>query len=295
MKKIILVLAFALSFAGLAWAEIAKTPVIRAVNLTAGAVAIYDFNDIKLHAYAAKDNMNDECYVLESSKGLVILESTAYKTNVNEFAEYIKSLDKPVDGALLSYHPNGYKTYNYSDDIKIYAASNALASWQPGGGVKALTDSFVKALGDEVAADLPDKAEIVNYNDELTLAGIKFKILKSTDGDGYSVEIPAINAVYRHMMGSKVHNILPSIAYIEAEIAELKDYQAKGYALILTSHFEPEKSAVLDEKINYLEKVKELAGSCRTRREFVRAVTAEFPEYAGESYVNMSAGALFKK
>ena len=55
------------------------------------------------------------------------------------------------------------------------------------------------------------------------------------------------------MMGSKVHNILPSVAYIEAEIAELKDYQAKGYALILTSHFEPEKSDVLAEKINYRE------------------------------------------
>ncbi|MBR1601876.1 MAG: hypothetical protein IJ667_00370 [Synergistaceae bacterium] len=292
MKKILLVLVFALSFAGFAWAEVAKTPVIKAVNLTAGAVAVYDYGDIKLHAYATKDNMNDECYVLESSKGLVILESTAYKTNVNEFAEYIKSLDKPVDGALLSYHPNGYKTYG---DIKIYATREALASWQPGGGVKALTDSFVKALGDEVAADLPAQAEIVNYNDELTLAGIKFKILKSTDGEDYCVEIPEINVIYRHMMGSKVHNILPSVAYIEAEIAELKDYQAKGYELILTSHFEPEKSDVLGEKINYLEKVKEFAGSFKTRSEFIKAVTAEFPEYAGEAYVNMSAGALFNK
>ena len=296
MKKVVLALVLVLALSLSAFAEVLKHPVIKAVNLTTGAVAVYDYEDIKLHAYATKDNMNDECYVVEGKDGLVILESTAYKTNVNEFADYIKSLNKPLEAALLSYHPNGYKAYEFKDaNLKIYATQEALKSWQPGGGVKALTDSFVQALGDEVAADLPDKAEIVNYNDELTLAGVKFKILKSTDGEDYSVEIPEINAVYRHMMGSKVHNILTSVAYIDAEIADLKDYQAKGYTLILTSHNEPEKSDVLGEKINYLEKVKEFANNCKTRGEFINAVTQAFPDYAGEAYVSMSAGALFAK
>lgn len=289
MKKIILALALIASFAFNAFAA---EPVLKAVTLQTGAVTVYDFGKIKLHAYSTKDNMNDECYVFETDKGLVILESTAYKTNVNEFNNYILSLEKPIEGALLSYHPNGYKTYG---DIKIYATEKALASWGEGGGVKALTDSFVQAMGDEVAVDLPDKAEIIKEGDTLNIAGIDFKILKTPDGDDYGVEIPAINAVYRHMMGSKVHNILPAVPYIEAEIEDLKGYKDKGYKLVLTSHYVPENIDVVAEKIAYLEKVKEFAQTCKTRDEFIKAVTNAFPDYAGEAYVGMSAGALFKK
>ena len=119
--------------------------------------------------------------------------------------------------------------------------------------------------------------------------------MHESDGEGYGVEIPAINAVYRHMMGSKTHNILPAIPYIEAEIKELKEYQGKNYALILTSHHAPEGKNAVSEKIAYLEKVLELAKTCKTREEFISSVKAAFPDYDGEAYLQMSAGALFSK
>ena len=122
MKKVVLVLALVLALSLSAFAEAAKTPVIKAVN------AVYDYGDIKLHAYAAKDSMNDECYVAEGKDGLVILESAAYKTNVNEFAEYIKSRLRPFYYLII---PTAIKR-------------EALKSWQPGG-------SFVQALGGELA------------------------------------------------------------------------------------------------------------------------------------------------
>ena len=96
-------------------------------------------------------------------------------------------------------------------------------------------------------------------------------------------------------MGSKTHNILPAVAYIESEIAELKDYQAKNYALILTSHNAPEGKEAVSEKIEYLEKVLELAKSSQNREEFISGVKAAFPDYNGEAYLEMSAGALFSK
>ena len=97
------------------------------------------------------------------------------------------------------------------------------------------------------------------------------------------------------MMGSKTHNILPAVPYIEAEIVELRDYQAKDYALILTSHHGPEGKDAVSEKIAYLEKVLELAKSSRNREDFVSSVKAAFPDYAGEAYLGMSAGALFSE
>ena len=277
MRKIFAALLAVMVLASAGWAEI---------------VDVYPFENgsIKLHAFGTGDNMNDYCYIVETPEGLVLIESTAYKPDVEAVSKYIKALDKPLAGALLSYHPNGYKSYG---DVKVYATEGALKSWAEGGSVWGLTQSFIQALGDKVAADLPDSAEILTEGQTLKLAGLDFEILHESDGEDYGIAIPAINAVYRHMMGSKTHNILPAIPYIEAEIAELKGYQSKGYALILTSHNAPEGKEAVTEKIAYLEKVSELAKSSKNREEFTAGVKAAFPDYNGEAYLEMSAGALF--
>ena len=259
--------------------------------ISIGNMSVINFDGgLKLHAYGTGDNMNDYCYVVETPEGLVMIESTAYRENVSAFAEYIRSLNKPLAGALFSYHPNGYKSYG---DVKIYATESALKSWAEGGSVWGLTQSFIQAMGDKVAEDLPSSAEIISEGDTVKLAGVDFVILHESDGEGYGIYIPAINAVYRHMMGAKTHNILPAIPYIEAEISELKGYQEKGYALILTSHYAPEAKEGVAEKIAYLEKVLELAKTSKSREEFISAVKASFPDYSGEAYLEMSAGALF--
>lgn len=279
MRKIFAALLAVMVLASAGWAEI---------------VDVYPFENgsIKLHAFGTGDNMNDYCYIVETPEGLVLIESTAYKSDVEAIRKYIKTLDKPLAGALLSYHPNGYKSYG---DVKVYATEGALKSWAEGGSVWGLTQSFIQALGDTVAADLPDSAEILTEGQTLRLAGLDFVILHESDGEDYGIAIPAINAVYRHMMGSKTHNILPAVPYIEAEIAELKGYQDKGYSLILTSHHAPEGKEAVAQKIAYLEKVLDLAKSCKSRAEFVEGVKAAFSDYAGEAYLEMSAGALFKE
>ena len=279
MRKIFAALLAVMVLASAGWAE---------------TVDVYPFENgsIKLHAFGTGDNMNDYCYIVETPEGLVLIESTAYKPDVEALSKYIKALDKPLAGALLSYHPNGYKSYG---DVKVYATEGALKSWAEGGSVWGLTQSFIQAFGDKVADDLPDSAEILTEGQTLRLAGLDFVILHESDGEDYGIAIPAINAVYRHMMGSKTHNILPAVPYIEAEIAELKGYQDKGYSLILTSHHAPEGKEAVAQKIAYLEKVLDLAKSCKSRAEFIEAVKAAFPDYAGEAYLEMSAGALFKE
>ena len=266
------------------------------VLASAGYSAVHDFGyekeNVTLHAFETGDNMNDYCYVVETPEGLVLIESTAYKPDVEAFSKYVKTLNKPIAGALFSYHPNGYKSYG---DVKVYATEGALKSWAEGGSVWELTQSFIQALGNKVADDLPSSAEIITEGQTLRLAGLDFEILHESDGENYGVAIPALNVVYRHMMGSKTHNILPAIPYIEAEIAELKGYQEKGYALILTSHNAPEGKQAVAKKIAYLEKVLDLAKNCKTRAEFTSAVKEAFPDYNGEAYLDMSAGALFSK
>ena len=48
-----------------------------------------------------------------------------------------------------------------------------------GGSIRALTDGFVAAFGDAVAADHPEKAQIVHFGDTVTLA-----VPATLDGEG---------------------------------------------------------------------------------------------------------------
>lgn len=77
-------------------------------------------------------------------------------------------------------------------------------------------------------------------------------------------------------------------------IAQMKGYQEKGYALILTSHYEPEAIGAVAEKISYLETAKALALSRADGEAFMAAMREAFPEYSGVNYLEMSAGALFQ-
>jgi len=309
MKRIVLLcLAAALLIPSLSWstqvgvgakfsfvtaAEAAKkvstnAPVTK--RLAMGEVTIYDFGNIKLHAYKTDDALGDECYLLENEKSVVLLESAAFKDAVQEWSAYAKSLNKPVAGALLAYHPNGYDEYG---NIKVYATKNALQNWSEGGSIRALTDNFVKVFGDKVDSNLPSSVRYLEEGIAVEIGGIKFNILASGDA-AYSVEIPEINVVYRHMMGSKSHNILVNKTHIDAEIAAMKHYQEKRYSLVLTSHYVPEGQIAVAEKLAYLEQVKAMIEECKSKEEFIDAVKKTFPGYSGENYLEMTAGFLYK-
>lgn len=108
-----------------------NAPVTKKIAL--GEVTIYNFGKIKLHAYKTNDALGDECYLLENEKNVVLLESAAFKDAVQEWSTYAKSLNKPVAGALLAYHPNGYEEYG---NINVYATKNAFQNWSDGGSIR---------------------------------------------------------------------------------------------------------------------------------------------------------------
>lgn len=283
MKKIFALLLTCLTlFAATALAENAPT----VIELDAGLVQVYDFGENKLHAYIAGDALGDACYAVESPEGIVMLESTAFVANNAAWKAYVDGLGKPVAGKLMAYHPNGSDAY--SAELP-FATENALANWGEGGSIRALTDGFMVTFGDAVAADHPRQAQIVNFGDTVTLAGLDF-VIRAEGDDAYGIEIPAINCVYIHMMGSDCHNILTSAEHIQAFKAELEGFD---YALVLTGHHAPEGMDGVATKIAYLAKTAELAESCADAESFTEAMNAAFPNYDGANYLAMTAGFLF--
>lgn len=281
MKKqaiLTFVLAAALPFAG-GWAvsnpALAAVPAVQqqaaarvsVQQLKTGTVTTYDYGQIKLYAYATNDPLSDECYALESKDGVVLLESTLLRSNIREWSHFVSQLQRPVVGELMAYHPNGYAAYGKHP---VYATEQAVKNWQPDGGIYAIVGNLDKAFGSATDLSMPDRAELLKEGQTIQLAGITFHILPAGD-DAYSVEIPQIHAVYRHMMGSDVHNILVSREQIASEIQTLQGYQQKQYDLILTGHYKPEGQAAVAQKIGYLKKFRNWPPRLQTALPLYRA------------------------
>ena len=76
------------------------------------------------------------------------------------------------------------------------------------------------------------------------------------------MEIPEINAVYTHMLGHDCHSIVAGAGHADALIGQLEGFLAKGYTLVLTSHYTPEDLKDVETKIAYLRTLKDIAGRC---------------------------------
>ena len=78
-----------------------------------------------------------------------------------------------------------------------------------------------------------------------------------------------------------------------ATIAQLEGYIARGYDLILTSHYTPEDWKDARTKIDYLKELKSLAAASGTRDSFLAAMKEKYPQYSGENYLSMTADFFF--
>ena len=131
------------------------------------------------------------------------------------------------------------------------------------GGGKALIDSFTSSFGESFDSSVHKITNVVESG-KVTIGGMDF-IIKQT-ADAFDVEIPEINVVYTHMLGHDCHSIVAGAGHADAMIAELRSYIAKGYNLILTSHYTPEDLKDAQTKIDYLENLKKDCGRLQERR-----------------------------
>lgn len=254
------------------------------VKLDKGEMHVYDFGGIKLHAYRTDDFINDEVFIVEKNGQSVVIESPCFFDNNAALEKYVAGMN--VVGMLIAYHDAGG---SFLSDAKKYATENAKNYGEQGGG-KALIDNFTKAFGEIFDKKLHRITDIIGEG-KVTIGGIDFIITKTPDA--YNIAIPEINAVYTHMLGHDCHSIVAGAAHADAMIAELKEYIAKGYALILTSHYTPEDLKDAQTKIDYLETLKEIAAQCKSAEAFKAEVKKRYPAYGGENYLDMTTGMFF--
>ena len=254
------------------------------VALAKGEVGVYDFGAVKLHAYKTNDPIDDEVFVVEKNGKAVVMESPCFHDNISELTDYLKNLK--VEGMFVAYHGAGA---TFLPDVPKYATANA-AAYSANGGGKALIDGFTAAFG---AAFDNTVHRVTNLIDEgrITVGGMDFVIHPTQEA--FDIEIPEIHAVYTHMLGHDCHSIVAGAGHADAIIAQLRGYIAKDYCLILTSHDTPEDLKDAETKIAYLEDLKLLAAQSGDAETFKAKVSARYPQYSGQNYLDMTAGFFF--
>ena len=175
--------------------------------------------------------MNDESYILENKDNVLLVEFPAFYDNLGEFEEYVKELGKTIVGKIFSYHPNGGTIFK---DVKGYASEGTIKSMKEG-TIHNLVTGFELNI---------------TYHDE-----------------NIEIEFPQIGCVYTHMLGHDCHSIVAGESHADVIIEQLKNYKAKGYKLILSSHYTPETLKDVDTKIAYLEELKKIAKECTNAKD----------------------------
>lgn len=258
----------------------------KTIELNKGTVYIYESGNTKLHVYNTKDPISDLVFIMEKSGRAVVIEAPCFHDNIAELGEYISTLGAKVEARLLSYHMAGD---SFLPDVPVYTTANAAEYGIKGAGA-GLISNFTDVFGEAFDAKVPGAFEYVEGG-ECEIAGMRFGIIPT--GEAFDVALPEMNAVYTHMLGHDCHSIIAGPEHADAIIAQLNQYIADGYELILTSHYLPEDVADVRTKIEYIKAMKQLAAGSNSADAFKAAANKKFPGYSGDNYLDMTAGFFF--
>lgn len=256
------------------------------VALAKGEMNVYDFGIVKLHAYKTNDFIDDEVFIIEKNGKAVIIEAPCFFDNIKELTAYLAENKLDTVGMLLAYHMAGA---TFMPGVPVYSTANADDYGHNGGGA-GLIQNFTGAFGEIFDNSIYTVTNTIKPG-KLSLGGIDFEITQTHEA--FDIVIPEINAVYTHMLGHDCHSIVAGAGHADGILAQLDGYEKAGYDLVLTSHYTPEDLKDVDAKIAYIKELKVLAGSCGNAEEFKAAVKAQYPNYSGENYLDMTVGFFF--
>ena len=258
----------------------------RTVALDKGRVDIYTKNGVTLYAYQTRDLIDNEVFVLAKNGRGVVIELPCFYDNIRELTGFLAREGVKVEGKLVAYHGAGA---SFLPEVPTYGTASSIAYNSNGGGA-ALVANFKNAFGDSFDAGICSVDHVLEEG-ETEIAGIRFVV--KPNAEAFDLEIPEINCVYTHMMGHDCHSIVAGCPHADGIISQLNYYIRRGFDLVLTSHYTPEDLKDAKTKVAYLTALKEIALICDSADEMRQKVQAQYPNYSGLNYLDMTVGFFF--
>lgn len=256
---------------------------------TVGQFQAYELDGFKLHVYNSNDVMFDASYIIEGRDGLVVMEYPLFKVNAAEFAEYIKSLGKPVVTDITDYHLGG------SDQLPI-VMPEGMPKFIEGPIYGGMMKGFAEQFG-ETMVDLPtQQATEVPFGSTQQYAGVDFRFDRGAASDfPGSMILIGSQVCYTHWTPYQMHMSplqLGSKDAIDAELAATKAELATGAKYFIGGHGGLVEKPAVEARIAYLEKVKQLRAECKNAAAFADALAKAYPDMPGD--IAPLAEALYK-
>ena len=256
---------------------------------TVGQFQAYELDGFKLHVYNSNDVMFDASYIIEGRDGLVVMEYPLFKVNAAEFAEYIKSLGKPVVTDITDYHLGG------SDQLPI-VMPEGMPKFIEGPIYGGMMKGFAEQFG-ETMVDLPtQQATEVPFGSTQQYAGVDFRFDRGAASDfPGSMILIGSQVCYTHWAPYQMHMSplqLGSKEAIDAELVATKAELATGAKYFIGGHGGLVEKPAVEARIAYLEKVKQLRAECKNAAAFADALAKAYPDMPGD--IAPLAEALYK-
>ena len=258
----------------------------RTITLDKGRVDIYQQNGITLYAYQTRDAIEDEVFILAKAGRGVVIELPCFYDNIQELTDFLARENITVEGKLVAYHAAGT---SFLPGVPAYGTASSVAYNTNGGGA-GLVANFQKAFGEVFDAGLCPVDHVMEEG-EVEIAGIRFVV--KPNAEAYDLEIPELNCVYTHMMGHDCRSIVAGCPHADGIISQLNYYIRQGFDLVLTSHYTPEDLKDANTKVAYLTALKEIALTRDSADEMRQKVQAQYPNYSGLNYLDMTVGFFF--
>lgn len=264
-------------------------------TMAQGKFEVKNFKGFKLHSYITADPLGDINYLVETPKGIIVIEPAAFYDNIKELNAYIQKLGKPVVKVISDYHIAGYSGFDKSKYVRVEGMPEFAAGQVYGG----MMTHFGEVFKGKMDVSKYGKTELVARNAKKIWAGVEFQFAAGTGSDFPASSIVVGKQVYyTHFTPAQAHPSplqIHSREAVNAVLAELEKVKASGCKVVIGGHgMATTDMATVGFEINYLQKTNELLAKESTKEGFVAALKAAYPALAGAENIDALAENLYK-
>jgi hypothetical protein len=274
--------------------------VIAIVGLVTSAFAqskfeVKDFGTFKLHSFITGDPLGDINYIVESKKGIVLIEPFAFYDNIKEIKTYVEKLGKPVVKIIANYHVAGYSGFDKSKYVMV----EGMPEFSEGQVYGGMMSHFGNVFKDKIDVTKYGTTEVIAKDSKQNWAGIEFQFAPGTSSDFPASSIIISKKVYyTHFTPAKAHPSplqIHSVDAVKAVIAELEKVKSSGCTVVIGGHgIATTDIATVEFEIAYLNKMLALRSSESTKEGFVAALKNAYTNLPGEENIVALSENLYK-
>jgi glyoxylase-like metal-dependent hydrolase (beta-lactamase superfamily II) len=269
-----------------------------------GAVQTITLDGLKVHVYTPPDeSLLVNSTIFELADRLIVVDGQIFQRFAREVADFIETLDKPVDRFVLTHnhpdHYSGFQTLTERFPGVQLAALPAVRDYVARMGQQVL-DLRRSLFGDEIASRVvvPDATVVPG---ELVISGVRFLFQEFTDAEAdhtLTITLPDHGVVLvGDLLASEQHHLFTVSPHFDEWTAVVDQIRADvsryGIKTIIVGHGTPVGPEVLPANLEYLAAAKRAHAASGKADEWVAAMSASLPDRAPDMWLNWSSQMLY--